>query len=79
MCTDNHQFLYWSRSAATQRSQLCDHGGGGDFHCVKNWEMFVAGLSSFCLSEQLWFPPEHDKFPSKNKKMEGTNGLDPLM
>ena len=40
----------------------------------KNWELFVAGLSHFCLSKQeLWFLPEHEKFPSKNI-MEGTNG-----
>ncbi len=45
-----------------------------------NWELFVAGLSHFWLSEQeLWFPPEHEKFPSK--KYNGGNKWagDPLV
>jgi hypothetical protein len=45
-----------------------------------NWELFVAGLSHFCLSKQeLWFLPEHEKFPSK--KYNGGNKWagDPLV
>jgi hypothetical protein len=39
--------------------------GGGDSHVVKNWRLFVAGLSGFGrVPEQKtlsWFPPEQKK------------------
>jgi hypothetical protein len=52
--------------------------GGGDFHVVKNWELFVARLSGFWLGKMLLGRSEKENV-SRQKKMEGMNGPDPLL
>jgi hypothetical protein len=44
----------------------------------KNRKLFVARLSDFRLGEMLLGRPEKENVSRRNKKMEGTNGPDPL-
>jgi hypothetical protein len=45
----------------------------------QNWKLFVARLSGFWLRKMLLGHLEQKLFPTMTKKMEGTNGLDPLL
>jgi hypothetical protein len=44
----------------------------------KNQKLFVTRLSNFWLGEMLLGHKEKENVSRQNKKMEGTNGLDPL-
>jgi hypothetical protein len=46
------------------------------FMVSKKWKLFVARLSGFWLREII---RKRKYFPQKQKKMEGTNGPDPLI
>jgi hypothetical protein len=45
----------------------------------KNWKLFVARLSGLWLHKILLDHPKKKIFPTKTKKIEGTNGPGPLL
>ncbi len=57
-CTDNCQFIMnHIANAEEKRLQICNHGGWRLSWVLKDWMLFVAGLSSFGGRKRR-FPPE---------------------
>jgi hypothetical protein len=51
--------------------------GGGDFHGVKKWKLFVPRLSNIWLGEMLLGRPEKEKVSRRNKKWRERMGRTP--